>query len=175
MVKTRRTPNNYVLVVFDGCCHDSFVAARPRVMRSIGRVERRWSCASWTSPLALQPPDEPVAPRQSPARVCLGIRRRDFVRFNERLGTDGLRFESFVPRLWLPRGVLWVEVPYDASAGIRMDALVLSDFHEYRSCALAPAARAALARGFLMPRRCAANISACAASFMPLRAYALAR
>jgi mannosyltransferase OCH1-like enzyme len=42
--------NHYVLVVFDSCRYDSFTRARPRVIKKLGRVERRWSYASWTSP-----------------------------------------------------------------------------------------------------------------------------
>jgi hypothetical protein len=42
--------NNYILVVFDSCRYDSFMRARPRIMKKLGKVERRWSYASWTSP-----------------------------------------------------------------------------------------------------------------------------
>ena len=42
--------NNYVLVVLDSCRYDAFVKARPATMRKLGRLERRWSYASWTSP-----------------------------------------------------------------------------------------------------------------------------
>ena len=42
--------NNYVLVVFDSCRYDAFMRARPRTMRKLGPVERKWSYASWTAP-----------------------------------------------------------------------------------------------------------------------------
>jgi hypothetical protein len=42
--------NNYILVVFDSCRYDSFIRARPRVIRKLGTVEKRWSYASWTAP-----------------------------------------------------------------------------------------------------------------------------
>lgn len=42
--------NNYILVVFDSCRYDSFIRARPKTMKKLGKVERRWSYASWTSP-----------------------------------------------------------------------------------------------------------------------------
>ena len=34
--------NNYVVVVFDSCRYDSFLAGRPKVIRKLGKVERRW-------------------------------------------------------------------------------------------------------------------------------------
>src|SRR5260370_38226538 len=42
--------NHYVLIVFDSCRYDSFLAARPRTMRKLGKVERRRSYASWAGP-----------------------------------------------------------------------------------------------------------------------------
>jgi hypothetical protein len=35
--------NNYVLVVFDSCRYDSFLKARPRTIKKLGKVECRWS------------------------------------------------------------------------------------------------------------------------------------
>ena len=43
-------PNNYILVIFDSCRYDSFVAAEPKTMPRLGDVEQRWSYASWTAP-----------------------------------------------------------------------------------------------------------------------------
>src|SRR5437868_10020474 len=42
--------NNYVLVVFDSCRYDSLQRARPKNIKRLGSVEKRWSYASWTSP-----------------------------------------------------------------------------------------------------------------------------
>jgi hypothetical protein len=42
--------NNYIIVTFDSCRYDSLVTARPKVMKKLGKLERRWSYASWTSP-----------------------------------------------------------------------------------------------------------------------------
>lgn len=94
--------NNYVLVVFDSCRYDSYIAARPRKMRVLGRVEKRWSYASWTAPshynllMGLMPHTNPRHTIASDAYA------RDFLRYNERLGSRGLEFKSFVPRLYLP-------------------------------------------------------------------------
>jgi hypothetical protein len=94
--------NNFVLVVFDSCRYDSFVSARPRVMRKLGRVERRWSYASWTGPshfnLLMG-----LMPHMSPKHVFASeYYKKDFVRFNERLGCSDIEFRSLVPQLYLP-------------------------------------------------------------------------
>lgn len=95
-------PHNYILVVFDSCRYDSFVKARPAAMRKLGRLERRWSYASWTAPshynLLMG-----LMPHTSPAHVFASeYYKRDFLRFNERLGSTGIEFKSLVPRLYLP-------------------------------------------------------------------------
>jgi hypothetical protein len=97
-----RARNNYVLVVFDSCRYDSFQAARPRTMRKLGKVERRWSYASWTAPshfnLLMG-----LMPHSSPKHVFASeYYKKDLVRFNERLGTSDFAFKSLVPQLYLP-------------------------------------------------------------------------
>ena len=42
--------NNYILVVFDSCRYDSYLAAKPKTIARLGQVEPRWSYASWTAP-----------------------------------------------------------------------------------------------------------------------------
>lgn len=94
--------NNYILVIFDSCRYDSWVKARPRVMRKLGTVEKRWSYASWTSPshynflIGLMP-------HKSPKHVFASeYYQREFVQFNERLGCRDFEFKSLIPRLYLP-------------------------------------------------------------------------
>jgi Sulfatase len=94
--------NNYVLVIFDSCRYDSWVKARPRVIRKLGTVEKRWSYASWTSPshynflIGLMP-------HRSPKHVFASeYYQREFVQFNERLGCRDFEFKSLIPRLYLP-------------------------------------------------------------------------
>jgi hypothetical protein len=90
------------LIVFDSCRYDAFTAARPKVMRKLGRVEKRWSYASWTAPshynllMGLMPHTNPRN------MFASDYYARDFLKFNERLGANGLEFKSFVPRLYLP-------------------------------------------------------------------------
>ena len=97
-----RAANNYLLIIFDSCRWDSFQAARPKTMRALGKVEKRWSYASWTAPshynLLMG-----LMPHASPKRVFASeYYKQDFFRFNERLGAEGIEFKSFVPRLYLP-------------------------------------------------------------------------
>ncbi len=94
--------NNYILVVFDSCRYDSLARARPRTIKKLGTVERRWSYASWTSPshfnLLIG-----LLPHKSPKHVYASeYYKTEFLKFNERLGADDLKFASLVPRLYLP-------------------------------------------------------------------------
>jgi hypothetical protein len=97
-----RGRNNYLLVVLDSCRFDSLVAANPKTILRLGPLERRWSYASWTAPshynLLMG-----LLPHASPEQVFASeYYKRDFVRYNERLGCDGVGFKSLVPSLFLP-------------------------------------------------------------------------
>ncbi len=94
--------NNYIIVVLDSCRYDSLMAAAPRTLSLLGEVERRWSYASWTAPshynllMGLQP-------HASPRHVFASeYYKRDFLKYNERLGTKKIEFKSLVPHLFLP-------------------------------------------------------------------------
>jgi len=98
--KSRR--NNYVLVVFDSCRFDNFMRARPRTIKKLGKVQRRWSYASWTSPshynLLIG-----LMPHTSPRHVYASeYYKEDILKFNERLGCKNIEFKSLVPKLFLP-------------------------------------------------------------------------
>jgi len=98
--KSRR--NNYVLVVFDSCRYDSLMRARPCTIMKLGKVERRWSYASWTSPshynLLIG-----LMPHTSPRHVYASeYYKKDILQFNERLGCKNIEFKSLVPKLFLP-------------------------------------------------------------------------
>ncbi|MCC6539196.1 MAG: sulfatase-like hydrolase/transferase [Bryobacterales bacterium] len=127
--------NNFVVVVFDSCRYDSFQTARPKHIRRLGKVEKRWSYASWTAPshfnLLMG-----LMPHASPAGVFASeYYKRDFLRFNERLGCQDLRFQDFVPRLSLP--VLLQRLGYRTHAMVSLPVLnpttILNcGFDEYR-------------------------------------------
>jgi hypothetical protein len=113
--------NNYVLIVFDSCRYDAFLKARPQTIKRLGRVERRWAYASWTAPshfnLLMG-----LMPHTSPSGVFASdYYQRDFLKFNERLGADGLEFKRFIPRLNLP--VLLQTLGYKTHAMVSLPVL----------------------------------------------------
>ncbi len=113
--------NNYVLIVFDSCRYDSFSRARPKIIRKLGTPERRWSYATWTAPshynLLMG-----LMPHTSPRHVYASeYYKKDLLRFNERLGGEGLEFRSFVPRLNLP--VLLQKLGYRTHAMVSLPVL----------------------------------------------------
>jgi len=100
----RLTPhaNNYVLIILDSCRYDSFIEARPRVMRRLGDVEQRWSYASWTAPSHYNLLSG-LLPHNSPKQVFASdYYKRDFLKFSERLGLEGITFKSLIPTLYFP-------------------------------------------------------------------------
>lgn len=97
-----RALNNYVVVVLDSCRYDTLMAAAPRTLSYLGEIERRWSYASWTAPshynLLMG-----LLPHSSPHHVYASeYYKRDFLKYNERLGTEQVEFKSLVPHLFLP-------------------------------------------------------------------------
>ena len=113
--------NNYVLIVFDSCRYDVFREARPKTMAKLGRIEKRWAYASWTAPshynLLMG-----LMPHSSPRGVFASdYYQRDFVKFNQRLGAEGLEFKKFLPRLYLP--VLLQNLGYKTHAMVSMPVL----------------------------------------------------
>jgi len=102
VVNKKRQFNNYVLITFDSCRYDAFIKAKPKTMRKLGKVEQRWSYATWTAPshynLLMG-----LMPHTSPANVYASeYYKKDFIRFNERLGTDNIEFKSLIPKMYLP-------------------------------------------------------------------------
>lgn len=100
--KKRPVHNNYILIIFDSCRYDSFIRGRPKVMRQLGKVEKRWSYASWTAPshfnLLMG-----LLPHKSPKNVFASeYYKKDFFKYNERLGAQDIEFKSLVPRLYFP-------------------------------------------------------------------------
>ena len=94
--------NNYVLVVLDSCRYDSFISAQPKTMKRLGDIEQRWSYASWTSPshynLMIG-----LMPHSSPKNIYASeYYKKDFLKFNERLGRDDIEFKALVPKLYFP-------------------------------------------------------------------------
>ncbi len=94
--------NNYIVIVLDSCRYDTFMEANPRTIMKLAEPERRYAYASWTAPshynLLMG-----LMPHTSPTNVFASeYYKKDFLKFNERLGAEGVGFRSLVPRLYLP-------------------------------------------------------------------------
>lgn len=93
---------NLVLITFDSCRHDTLVEARPKAIARLGPLERRFSYASWTAPshynLLMG-----LMPHPSPTHVFASEHyKKDFLRFSDRLGIEGVAFQQMLPGLYLP-------------------------------------------------------------------------
>ena len=94
--------NNFFVVILDSCRWDSFVAAEPKVITKLGKVERRYSYASWTAPSHYNLLTG-LFPHTSPEQVYASeYYKEDFFNYNARLGAKGIEFAKMVPGLWLP-------------------------------------------------------------------------
>ena len=102
MISEGRPRNNYILIVFDSCRYDTFVSANPVVINKLGTLERRWSYATWTGPSHYNLLSG-LLPHTSPQNVYASeYYKKDFLKFNVRLGTDNIEFKSLVPKLYFP-------------------------------------------------------------------------
>jgi hypothetical protein len=94
--------NNYIIIIFDSCRYDTLIEARPKHIRKLGEIEQRWSYASWTAPSHYNLLSG-LLPHTSPTHVFASeYYKQDFLRFNERLGHEGISFRSLVPKLYFP-------------------------------------------------------------------------
>jgi hypothetical protein len=99
-----KAENNFLIVILDSCRYDTFMAAEPRVITRLsgGKVEKRYSYASWTAPSHYNLLTG-LLPHNSPEQVYASeYYKEDFFNYNTRLGADGIEFAKMVPGLWLP-------------------------------------------------------------------------
>lgn len=94
--------NNVVFIVFDSCRWDAYQAAKTPNLDRIGKAERRYSYASWTSPshyTFLMG----MVPHLSPKGVfASNVYRDEFALWSRRLNIKDVEFSKFVPQLSLP-------------------------------------------------------------------------
>jgi hypothetical protein len=96
--------NNFLIVILDSCRYDSFMKAAPKTITKLsgGKVERRFSYASWTAPSHYNLLTG-LLPHSSPEQVYASeYYKEDFFNYNTRLGAKGIEFAKMVPGLWLP-------------------------------------------------------------------------
>jgi hypothetical protein len=101
-LSARPAGNNYVLVIFDSCRYDTLVKARPKTIRRLGKLERRFTYASWTAPSHYNLLTG-LLPHSSPRHVFASeYYKKDFLKYSERLGIEGIEFKSLIPKLYFP-------------------------------------------------------------------------
>jgi hypothetical protein len=93
---------NLVVVVLDSLRYDSWVEAQPPNLAQLGKVERRWSYASWTAPshynLLMG-----LLPHTSPPEVYASeYYKQDFLRYRDRLNVKDVEFKRLLPSIFLP-------------------------------------------------------------------------
>jgi len=124
-----------VLMIMDSCRYDAYVAASTPNMDRIGKVQRRWSYASWTSPshyVFLMG----LLPHNNPHHVFASeVYKKEFTLWVERLGVDALSFRDFLPQISLPK--VLAKLGYRTVGKVSMPVLnqytLLSQhFHEYK-------------------------------------------
>ena len=113
--------NHYILIILDSCRFDTFKLANPKNMQRLGTLEQRWSYASWTAPshynLLMG-----LFPHSSPQKVYASeYYKKEFIRFNERLGTTNFEFHKLVPNLYLPKYLQ--QLGYETHARVSMPVL----------------------------------------------------
>ena len=94
--------NHFVVITLDSCRWDSFMAAEPKTITKLGKVEKRYTYASWTAPSHYNLLTG-LLPHTTPENVYASeYYKEDFYNYNERLGTKGIEFAKMVPSLWFP-------------------------------------------------------------------------
>jgi len=94
--------NHFVIVILDSCRYDSFMAAKPKIITKLGKVEKRYSYASWTAPSHYNLLTG-LLPHTTPSNVYASeYYKEDFFNYNARLGAKGIEFAKMVPSLWFP-------------------------------------------------------------------------
>jgi len=96
--------NHFVIVILDSLRYDSFMTAAPKVISKLsgGKVEKRYTYASWTAPSHYNLLTG-LLPHTSPENVYASeYYKEDFYNYNKRLGAEGIDFAAMVPGLWFP-------------------------------------------------------------------------
>jgi len=89
-------------VILDSLRYDSFMTAAPKIVTKLGKVEKRYTYASWTAPSHYNLLTG-LFPHTSPENVYASeYYKEDFFNYNQRLGAKGIDFAKMVPGLWLP-------------------------------------------------------------------------
>ncbi len=114
--------NNFIVITLDSLRYDSFMAAEPKTIMKLGKVEKRYTYASWTAPSHYNLLTG-LLPHTSPANVYASeYYKEDFFNYNQRLGAKGIEFAKMVPGLWFP-GLLRNTLGYTTHARVSLPVL----------------------------------------------------
>lgn len=95
-------PRNLVFITYDSCRFDSAAAAKAPNLARLGKLQKRYSYASWTAPAHFTYLMG-LVPHTSPPHVYASeVYKEDFSKWGDRLGLEDLAFETFLPQLSLP-------------------------------------------------------------------------
>ena len=114
--------NHFIVITLDSCRWDSFMAAEPKTITKLGKVEKRYTYASWTAPSHYNLLTG-LLPHTTPENVYASeYYKEDFFNYNERLGAKGIEFAKMVPGLWFP-GLLRNQLGYKTCARVSLPVL----------------------------------------------------
>jgi arylsulfatase A-like enzyme len=129
------TCNHIVFIVMDSCRYDGYVAAKTPNMDRVGKVELRYSYASWTAPshhaFAMG-----MLPHASPKNVFASeVYKEEFALWRDRTGYEDIAFQNFLPDLSLPkvlRNIGYRTVAKVSMPVLNKNTLISRDFDEYK-------------------------------------------
>jgi len=114
--------NHLVMVILDSLRWDSFMEAESKVISKLGKVENRYTYASWTAPSHYNLLTG-LLPHTSPTNVYASeYYKEDFFNYNKRLGAKGIDFGAMVPGLWFPE-FLQNKLGYQTHARVSLPVL----------------------------------------------------
>ncbi len=114
--------NDFIIVILDSLRYDSFMAAESQVISKLGKVEKRYTYASWTAPSHYNLLTG-LLPHTSPEQVYASeYYKEDFFNYNSRLGAKGIEFANMVPGLWFPE-LLRNNLGYKTNARVSLPVL----------------------------------------------------
>ena len=127
-------PNDVVMIIFDSCRFDSYIAAKTPNISRLGQVEKRYAFASWTVPSHAVYLMGATPHRNDKGVFASEVYKKDFLRWPERLNIEGVSFASFIPQLSLP--AFLNEQGYRTNGLVSMPVLnqltiVSQHFHNY--------------------------------------------
>ena len=128
--------NNIIWIILDSCRYDSFVLANTPNFDKIGKTEKRFSYASWTSPAHFTFLMG-LLPHHSPKKVFASeVYKKEFTCWRVRIGAPGeIKFEDFLPEFNLVKflNTLGYRTMARVSLPVLHPGTVLSHyFYDYR-------------------------------------------